>query len=132
MSTVLDIATYIDAQLAALTIGTNLFIGRMPETPDQCVVVYEYGGTGPTNTLGTGGAIIESPRIQISTRATNYTAAETLARSVWGVLEGIANKTLSGTLYQRVTAIQSPFPLERDSVDRILFVQNFEVTRNYG
>jgi len=34
MATLVDIANYLDANVAGLTLGTNLFIGRMPDDPN--------------------------------------------------------------------------------------------------
>ena len=45
-----DIGTHLAAATipaADLTLGTNLFLGRRPDTPDTCVALYETGGTAP-------------------------------------------------------------------------------------
>ena len=36
-----------------LTLGTNLFLGRLPESPDTCVAIYQTGGLAPIDQLGT-------------------------------------------------------------------------------
>lgn len=131
MATLLDIATYIDTELASLTLGTNLFIGRMPDTPDNCVTLYEYGGSVPDNTMGTSAPSLENPSIQVAVRSTTYAGAVTTIRSIWDKLEAVVDEDLSGTRYNRISANQSPFPLDRDTSDRILFVQNFDVTKAY-
>jgi len=130
MATLDDIGTYLASQVGSLTLGTNLFLGRLPDTPDTCVALYEYGGETPVSTMG-GDAMppVEQPRIQVNVRAPGYSSANTLALSVWAALEGILNETLTATRYHRVAAIQSPFPLERDSADRVIFAQNFRVQR---
>jgi hypothetical protein len=33
------------------TVGTNLFIGLMPDKPDVCVGLYEYAGAAPLEVL---------------------------------------------------------------------------------
>jgi hypothetical protein len=131
MSTLVDIATYLDSQQASLTLGTNLFLGRMPDAPDTCVALYEYGGSAPDNTMGGGLPVLQNPSVQIAVRAVLYASAESLISLCWGTLESIVDMSLSGTRYNRVTAIQSPFVLERDSQDRVIFVQNFNVTRTF-
>lgn len=131
MTTLVDVATYLDSQQASLTLGTNLFLGRMPDSPDTCVVLYEYGGSAPDNTMGGGLPVLQNPSVQIAVRAVLYASAESLINLCWGTLEGIVDMSLSGTRYNRVTAIQSPFVLERDSQDRVIFVQNFNVTRAF-
>ena len=129
MTTLIDIATYLDAQLASVTLGTNLFVGRMPDSPDTCVVLYEYGGGVPDNTMGGGLPVLENPSIQVAVRAASYATAESLIQSIWLTLETVIDETLTATRYNRIGAIQSPFPLDRDSADRVVFVQNFDVTK---
>lgn len=132
MSTLIDIATYLDSQLASLTLGTNLFVGRMPDTPDTCVAIYEYGGASPEEVMGGASSpALENPRIQVATRDAAYANAETLARSIWSALSGVLDEVIVSTRYNIVSAIQSPFPLERDTHDRVVFVQNFDVVRSY-
>jgi hypothetical protein len=125
-----DLGTYLASQVGTLTLGTNLYLGRMPDEPDTCVAVYEYGGDAPVNVMG-GDSMppVEQPRIQILTRASGYSSARTLALECWTAVEAVLNESLSGTLYHRVSANQSPFPLERDSRDRVLFAQNFRVQK---
>ena len=125
-----DLGTYLAAQVGTLTLGTNLYLGRMPDEPDTCVALYEYGGDAPVNVMG-GDSMppVEQPRIQILTRASGYSSARTLALECWTAVEAVLNESLSGTLYHRVSANQSPFPLERDSRDRVLFAQNFRVQK---
>jgi len=125
-----DLGTYLAAQVGTLTLGTNLYLGRMPDEPDTCVALYEYGGDAPVNVMG-GDSMppVEQPRIQILTRASGYSSARTLALECWTAVEAVLNESLSGTLYHRVSANQSPFPLERDSHDRVLFAQNFRVQK---
>lgn len=129
MTTLIDIATYLDAQLASVTLGTNLFVGRMPDSPDTCVTLYEYGGGVPDNTMGGGLPVLENPSLQVAVRAASYATAESLIQSIWLTLEGVIDETLTSTRYNRISAIQSPFPLDRDSADRVVFVQNFDVTK---
>lgn len=132
MSTLIDVANYLQAQVGSLTLGTNLFVGRMPDTPDTCVALYEYGGSAPTEVMGAPATPpLENPRIQVATRAASYASAETLARSIWTALNGVLDETLTATRYNIISAIQSPFPLERDSADRVIFVQNFDITKAY-
>ena len=125
-----ELGTYLEAQVASLTLGTNLFLGRLPDDPDTCVVLYEYGGDVPVYTMGSDAMPpVERPRMQILTRAAGYSSARTLSLECWTAIEAILNESVSGTLYHRISANQSPFPLERDSQDRVLFAQNFRVMK---
>lgn len=125
-----DVGARIDSEIVTLTLGTNLFYGRLPDSPDTCVAVYQYGGEQAVGTMGGDSMpVIEQPRIQVVTRASGYVTAQSLATSVWYALEAVLNETLTSTLYYKITAIQSPFPMERDSQDRIMFAQNFKVQK---
>jgi hypothetical protein len=125
-----DVATRITVNIGTLTLGTNLFLGRMPDDPDLCVALYQYGGEQAVATMG-GDAMppIEQPRFQVVVRAAGYTTAHDLASTIWGVLDSVLNESLSSTLYYKITGIQSPFPMDRDTQDRIVFAQNFKVQR---
>jgi|TARA_R110002020_G_scaffold175414_7_gene367303 hypothetical protein len=112
-----------------LTLGTNLFLGRLPESPDTCVAIYQTGGLAPIDQLGTAAPNLEVPGLQVRCRAASYSTGEALANDVWGVLVLILNETLTSTRYLRIEAQQSPLPLERDTQDRIIFVANYYVTK---
>ena len=127
MSLLSDVATYLDSQLASLTLGTNLFLGRLPDGPDTCVALIESGGMAPSATMADGKPLVSRPRIQVFVRAKAYSDAETLASSVWNALEGVLNENLTATRYYNITAVQSPFSLERDAQDRQVMTQNFQV-----
>jgi len=132
MTVLLDVATHLAAATIPtqdLTVGTNLFLGRLPESPDNCVAIYQSGGSAPSDQFGTAAPALDNPALQIRVRASSYATAEALASDVWGVLVLVANQTLTSTRYLRLEANQSPFPLERDSQDRVVFVANFNIVK---
>ena len=127
MAVLSDLGTFLDTATIAtvdLVIGTNLFLGRLPQTPDSCVALYETPGVGPGDHFGTAAPALESPGIQVRVRAADYATAQSLAVDVWKSLTTIANQSLSGTRYLRFAASQSPFSLERDDRDRAVFAFN--------
>ncbi len=134
MSVLLDLGTYLDGETIAtqdLTLGTNLFLGREPADPDTCVTLYETGGRAAEDFFGDGTVpAMERPSVQMRVRASGYSTASALAGDVWQALTKVSNDTLSGTLYQRVMPLQSPFAFDRDDRDRMVFVANFTVLRN--
>lgn len=125
-----DIAAVIDSNSVTFTLGTNLFIGRLPDSPDLCCAIFQYGGEEPLNMMG-GDAMppIEQPRIQVLVRATGYASAQSTITTIWGYLEAILNENLTGDRYLRVSAVQSPFPMDRDAQDRVIFAQNYRVLK---
>lgn len=109
------------------TLGTDLFIGQMPDSPDAAVTLYEYGGIAPTHALGGGAARFERPRVQVVARATTYTAARSKIESVYKLLDQVAGVIMSSVRYLRIEAVQAPMFLERDANSRVVMVCNFQV-----
>ena len=132
MSVLTDIGTYLnDASISTqdLTLGTNLFLGRLPETPDTCVGVIQTAGVAPTDTFGTSFPPLETQGLQTLVRAPTYATAEALAVDVMKSLASVDNQTLTSTLYLKIEAQQSPFALERDNQERLVMSCNFLVTK---
>ena len=132
MSVLTDIGTYLNAASIStqdLTLGTNLFLGRLPETPDTCVGVIQTAGVAPTDTFGTSFPPLETQGLQTLVRATTYATEEALAVDVMKSLASVDNQTLTSTLYLKIEAQQSPFALERDNQERLVMSCNFLVTK---
>ena len=122
----------------SLTLGTNLFLGRMPTDPDTCVAIYETGGTDPTDVFGSNSAPpIENAGVMCHTRAAAYSDCQslavdimkTLSKVIMKTLSKVINETLTSTYYYKVEPIQSPFGLDRDDQDRMVFSCNFSVAK---
>ena len=125
-----DLGGYLDTQLAALTAGTNLFYGLLPETPNVCVSLYENAGAPPNFTMGSNNLPqLERPQLQVFVRHTSYSTGRDLADSVYRVLTQISNATINSNSYLRVEAISSFSVLQRDDSRRVLFVSNFDIIR---
>jgi hypothetical protein len=123
-----EVATYLDTQLVTLTAGTNLFAGTLPETPIECVALFENLSMPPVETHGDGTRpVIEKPRLQVIVRSTNYSSGRVLIDSVWEQLQVVSNDTLSGVRYFRIASSDSPTLLNRDANQRPLFSCNFDV-----
>lgn len=109
------------------TLGTNMFIGDMPETPDVCIALFEYAGEPPEDTHDGQG--VDNPGLQVRVRGTSYSTARATISSIQDHLHTLRNTTLTATKYLFIRAVQSPFSLGRDSSKRIDLVQNFIVTK---
>ena len=127
-----EVGTYLQAN-AIGTLGTDLFLGFMPEKPDACVALYETGGLEPYRAMrgSPGSPVAERPRIQIVCRNTQYeyAAAREKARAINVLLDQLGETTLSGTRYLWVAAAQSPFLMGRDDARRVLIAVNFDVVK---
>ncbi len=121
------LVAYVDTNLAALTLGTNLFAGDRPlDAPDACVALYERGGGTSFESIG-----MLSIRIQVLTRGLTYFEARDLAFTVYNLLHGMAGVDLpvltSGEAWTINTCRAPTLPqlLGRDETGRT------EITANY-
>jgi hypothetical protein len=129
MPTVLEaVGTYIDTSSADLTLGTNLFLSKMPESPDFCVAIFEYEGLPPIETFGSAGFVIERPSLQIMVRAAreDYVTARDKAVTLRNLIAAISNTSLSGIGILRVTSMGSVNPLGVDELERPQVIFNVD------
>jgi hypothetical protein len=109
------------------TLGTTLFLGTLPESPDACVAVYENSGTPPSFTMGTGGIVIDYPMLQVICRAgrEDYPTARDTAESIRNLLASVLESTISGVHIMRIEPMGSVNPLGVDPKYRPLVSVNF-------
>lgn len=127
-----DVGTYMAANVTdvTLTLGTNLFLGRMPDSPDTCVAIYETAGGVPDDVFGANSAPpIENAGLMCHTRATSYASCRSLAVDIMTTLSKVINETLTATTYYKISATQSPFALDRDEQERMVFSCNFTAVK---
>jgi hypothetical protein len=118
-----DIGNYLQAQGIG-TLGTNIFLGMMPDEPDNCIALFEYAGSPPD--LHWNG---EYPGLQVRVRNKSYAAARTKIEEVAKKLHGLHEQTLSGTRYLLIKARGSPEVLKRDNNNRVELFVNFEIIK---
>ena len=127
-----EIGTYLAANVTdtTLTLGTNLFLGRLPETPDTCVALIETAGLIGVEAMG-GSSLpaYTRPRAQVLVRANAYSDASSLAEDIYKQMQEVDNESLSGVYYLRANGMQPPFYLERDEQERALFSCNYQTLR---
>lgn len=95
-----DVASYLNANVGSLTLGTNLFEGppryhTTPESshiPDECVFVMETGGPAAEAFLGSTSYEDRQNGVQIRVRSAgeDYSGGRTLARAVRDALHHAA------------------------------------------
>ena len=109
------------------TLGTNIFLGTLPETPDACVAVYENTGSSPLFTMGSGGIRIDYPMIQIIARAgrEDYPTARDKAESIRILLAQVLEQSISGIHIMRIEPMGSVNLLGVDNKYRPLVSVNF-------
>jgi len=125
-----DIGTYIAAN-TSLTLGTDLFLGLMPDDPGNVVAIYENGGATPVSTMGGASLpVMERPELQVIVRNATYATGRSTAETLYQLLTQVAGQTLTSTLYHRIEAISAPAVFDRDQNRRVLFTTNFTVLKD--
>jgi len=109
------------------TLGTNLFLGTLPETPDACVAIYENSGSSPAFTMGTGGIKVDYPMIQIISRGAreDYPAARDKAETIRNLLASVLEESVSSIHIMRIEPMGSVNQLGVDPKYRPLISVNF-------
>ena len=106
------------------TVGTDIFLGLMPDQPDNCVSLFEYAGSPPD--LHWAG---EYPGLQVRVRSVSYPAGRAKIGEIVDLLHGLHEQELDGIRYLLIKAWGSPEVLKRDSSNRIEFFVNFEIIK---
>ena len=109
----------------------NLFENNLPDTPDNSVGLYEYGGGPPRQTLGNKNPT-ENPRLQVLVRHFNVETALERSRQIMRFLITINDQELSGVRYIKISAASGPGGLGTDSEDRHRFSTNYEVEKEWS
>jgi hypothetical protein len=111
----------------SLTFATNLFIGKEPVKPDNCVTIFDTTGNGPYLGLDTTGYYY--PSIQIRVRNKNYNTGLTLIQNIMIFLHAKHQEQESGTLYSLIQCPSEPAFLDWDDNGNARFVCNFNIQR---
>lgn len=138
MSAIIDLQARIATLGLGLTSGTNLFRYLMPPSPDIAVALYLYDSLPPEHDLGGGlpGTLrAEYPMIQVVARGIpdDGDGPSAMLKSIVDDFTkiGATTTTMSGKVYQSVSALQTPFFRNRDDQFRQHWVVNFEVMKDY-
>lgn len=121
-----EIGAYLQSQGIG-TLGANLFLGLMPDQPDNCIALFEYAGSPPD--LHWNG---EYPGLQVRVRNKSYAAGRAKIGEVIDDLHGLHGTELCGTRYLLIKARGSPEVLKRDANNRIEMFVNFEIIKERG
>ena len=102
----------------------NIFIGIMPDganVPRDVILLNQYAGSQP---LLKALDQVQRPGLQIKCRAQYYDDAHQKAEQINRLLDQYSGE-IDGLYFDEIRAIQSPFFLEQDGNERIIFCQNF-------
>lgn len=112
------------------TVNTDIFMGKMPPNPSDCVVI--KGNPTGRNTPASEIPIMEYPRFQILVRASNYGDGAAKLREVRTLLHGKLNFWLPHFRVLIIQCEQDGGPLGQDDQGRSEFSINFISEHHYG
>ncbi len=118
-----EIGTYLQTQGVG-QLSKDMFLGLMPDQPDNCIALFEYAGSPPD--LHWNG---EYPGLQVRVRNKSYAAGREKIQRIYELLHGLHNQILSGTRYLLIKARGSPEVLKRDNNNRVELFVNFEIIK---
>ena len=129
MGMVEDVGAYLDSNSTRWAAGTSLFYNFLPEEPARAASIIETGGVAPARAFGSTGPSWERGRVQVACRSTSSATARGDIDAAFVLLEAVQNQTLTSNVFLRISAVQSPFLMERDPRGRPVFACNFDVWR---
>ena len=126
-----EVGTYIGTNVSGLTLGTNLFLGMMPDTPAICAAIYNTNSDAPyfTMNVSTTEPSLENPRVMLYLRHSSYSTGEALMYTTWKKMTEVSDDTLSSVNYLRLQALGSPEFIERDENFNVIFSANFQAMK---
>lgn len=124
-----DIVDMLEAEgsTLGLTFKGNLFVGREPDAPANCVTIYDTPGNKPDSTLDKNSTW--RPAVQIKVRNRSYADAGDLINSIKEVLHLRSGETWNGTRYLLIECSQEPFCLGYDENSLAMWICNFDLQR---
>lgn len=121
-----DLANWLATQGQG-TVGSTLFVGQLPPTPLDAVLLVETGGRESDTAHRT-----RSQTIQVTARGTSYASVRARAWAIHDLLDGPSAPRVMGAskvLYSK--AIQPPYSLGQDERQAWRFVVNVDFLTQY-
>ena len=121
-----DIGTLLESSINTLTLGTNLFIGLLPDQPDLGIALIDSPGMPPDPNN------YYHPGLQVLVRASvgDYSVAAALSQSVMDVLHTyVGQPDVNSYFYTLVWSMGDPFFIGLDTNHRPLFSTNYRIQR---
>jgi hypothetical protein len=104
----------------ATAVGTDIFLGAAPATPNVLCVVSECKGTEPTPAFGERAAQFESARVQVMFRgaASDYNTPRAAAQSAYEACIQNGPFTMNSVAYLLMMPRQLPHVIQQDASSR--------------
>jgi hypothetical protein len=122
MTIIEQVAQYLEDNSVG-TVGTDIFLGFHPDSPNNSIAILDTGGATPDIDL----TDIQSPTFQIIVRNTDHETGKTKVDTIRGLLHNKYNSTLiSGQNYfYSINLVAEGGHVGRDNVNRDMFSMNF-------
>lgn len=126
-----DIATILNGDGVG-TLGTDIFASKEPNSPDNCITIYNTGGL-PDDCLDVDSKD-ELCTFQIRVRNNDYVAGYLVMDAVRDSIEkskyNVITDSAGSTIYS-IWSTNLPTDLQRDTTNRCIIVQNFACLRYF-
>lgn len=101
--------------LYPLNLGDNLHISVMPDSPIDCVALYDTSSSPSEMTMDdTPASEIKNGGFQVLIRNTNWLTCYSIAQAVEDVLQGKANELWNNTYYLFIQKLSGPMQLTQE------------------
>ena len=112
------------------TLGTNIFLAQLQDTPDAAVVVMELSGGEPLYVFGTSVSAVQRSKVKVVCRAAknDYPAGKTLAEACRTSIGSMRNVTGNSVTVLSALDATGVYPLSYDGLERPLLACDFAVT----
>jgi len=125
-----DIASILEEESSlCLVFADNLFVGREPSKPFNCVTIFDTPGMPDALASDDTGLRYEKPSVQIRIRNQSYPTAMALADEIKDVLHCRAGFVCDDVLYTGIYHISGPTLLDWDDAGNARIVMNFNLQR---
>lgn len=118
MKLVSDIKTIIDGSVS------NIYLDDMPDTPDNCTILYTFGGESPRHSFE---ARIERPSFRVIVRNTSSATAISITKTIKNLLDGLTSQQVVYNEYISIFLSRNVENIGKDNRGRSQFSMVFAV-----
>jgi hypothetical protein len=110
-----------------LSFADDLFVGKEPHEPDNCVTIFDIPGDPPQVTMDV--TRYDYPAVQIRCRNNDYMQASQQAYDIMEVLHGRSHEIVNGNYISSIIAQSDPQFFDWDQENRARFILKIKIQR---
>jgi hypothetical protein len=112
--------------IATVAGGWSVFVGVRPDTPDNCIAIYDTGGDGPdTDELED-----YLPTVQVAARSADYASAYDRMEAIRNLLIQTQPIEVTDSIFPYVMMQSEILSIGRDERNRHILTANYRCRRN--